>query len=102
VLRFVRIIVYESIKLSACRITLIFKCHFLYPCWSVFVVYFIHINCIRCGVWCQDVLHERVKLHKTWKDTEALLEKKKDEKTKLEEQQRTDRLAVVTREVSEV
>jgi len=48
------------------------------------------------------VLHERVKLHKTWKDSETLLEKKKDEQTKLEEQRKTDRLAVVTREVSEV
>ena len=66
-----------------------------------FIVYFVH-NCIRCGVWYQDVLHERVKLHKTWKDSETLLEKKKDEQTKLEEQRKTDRLAVVTREVSEV
>jgi len=53
-------------------------------------------------VLCQDVLHERVKLHKTWKDTETLLTKKREEKAKLEEQRKTDKLAVVTREISEV
>ena len=48
------------------------------------------------------MLHERVKLHKTWKDTETFLSKKKDEQTKLEEQRKTDKLAVVTREIAEV
>jgi len=51
---------------------------------------------------CQDVLRERVKLYKAWKDAEALLSKKRDECTKLEQQQKADRLAVVTQEISEV
>jgi len=52
-------------------------------------------------VW-QDVLHERVKLHRAWKDTEALLSRKRDERTKFEQQQKTDRLAAITQEISEV
>jgi len=48
------------------------------------------------------VFNERVKLHKAWKDTEAYLSKKKDEKTRHEQQQKTDKLATVTREISEV
>ena len=48
------------------------------------------------------MLHERVKLYKAWKDAEALLSKKKDERTKLEQQQKADRVAVVTHEISEV
>jgi len=48
------------------------------------------------------VFNERVKLHKMWKDTEASLAKKKDEQMRLDQQRKTDRLAVVTREISEV
>lgn len=48
------------------------------------------------------MFNERVKLHKTWKDTEASLAKKKDEQMKLEQQRKTDRLAIVTREIAEV
>lgn len=48
------------------------------------------------------MLHERVKLHKSWKDAEATLAKKRDERIKLEQQQKTDKLAGVTREISEV
>jgi len=48
------------------------------------------------------VLRERVKLYKAWKDAETLLSKKKDEYTKLEQQQKMDRIAVVTQEISEV
>lgn len=48
------------------------------------------------------MLHEHVKLYKAWKDAEVLLSKKKDERTKLEQQQKVDRLAVVTQEISEV
>jgi len=58
-------------------------------------------NYSRCDV-CQDVLNERIKLYKAWKDAETFLSKKKDERTKLEQQQKVDRLAVVTREISEV
>ena len=51
---------------------------------------------------CQDVLNERMKLYKVWKDVEVSLSKKKDEQTRLEQQRKTDKLAVVTREISEV
>ena len=43
-----------------------------------------------------------MKLHKAWKDTEASLAKKTDEQMKLDQQRKTDRLAIVTREISEL
>jgi len=66
------------------------------------IQYFIVYSVSEAATLWQDVMHERVKLHKTWKDTETLLMKKKDERTKLEEQRKIDKLAAVTREISEV
>ena len=48
------------------------------------------------------MFNERVKLYKAWKDTETSLSKKRDEQMKLEQQRKTDRVAIVTREISEV
>ena len=60
------------------------------------------VNCHRHSVVCQNVFNERVKLYKMWKDTEATLSKKKDEQSKLEQQRKMDKVAIVTREISEV
>jgi sorting nexin-1/2 len=50
----------------------------------------------------KEVLHERVKLHKLWKDAEAALAKKRDEHARLEQQRKVDKLVTVSQEITEL
>jgi hypothetical protein len=50
----------------------------------------------------QDVFHERVKLYKIWKDAEAALAKKREERTKFEQQNKADKITAASLEIAEV
>ncbi|KAK3610239.1 hypothetical protein CHS0354_022292 [Potamilus streckersoni] len=49
----------------------------------------------------KDVLHERVKVYKTWKDAEATLTKKRETKVKLELSHKTDKISQAQQEITE-
>ena len=50
----------------------------------------------------QDVFHERVKIFKTWKETEANLGKKREQRAKLEQQRKLEKVPVIAHEITEV
>ena len=50
----------------------------------------------------QDAFNERVKCWKTWKDSEATLEKKREAKVRLELAHKMDKVAGAEREIKEV
>ncbi|BFZ01905.1 hypothetical protein BsWGS_04944 [Bradybaena similaris] len=49
----------------------------------------------------KDVFYERIKTYKTWKDTETTLSKKRDNKAKLEAQNKMDKISQAQAEVTE-
>jgi len=50
----------------------------------------------------QEVLHERVKTYKNWKDAEATLTKKREAKAKLELAHKTDKISQANQEITDV
>ena len=50
----------------------------------------------------QEVFHERVKTYKTWKEAEATLTKKRENKVKLEIARKMDKIPQADDEISEV
>lgn len=50
----------------------------------------------------KDVFHERIKTYKLWKDAEATLGKKRENKAKLEMQNKTDKISQAKAEIEEV
>jgi len=50
----------------------------------------------------QEVLHERVKMYKMWKDEEVALNKKREMKVKFELAHKPDKVSAVTHEITEV
>ncbi|XP_052795277.1 sorting nexin-2-like [Mya arenaria] len=49
----------------------------------------------------KEVLHERVKTYKTWKDAEATLTKKREVKAKLELAHKTDKISAANQEITD-
>ncbi|BFY97232.1 hypothetical protein BsWGS_00271 [Bradybaena similaris] len=49
----------------------------------------------------KDVFHERIKIYKMWKDAEATLGKKRENKTKLEMQNKMDKISQAQAEITE-
>lgn len=54
------------------------------------------------GFFFQEVFHERVKTYKTWKEAEATLTKKRENKVKLEIARKMDKIPQADDEISEV
>jgi sorting nexin-1/2 len=50
----------------------------------------------------QEVLHERVKAYRNWKEAETMLGKKREAKAKFELLNKTDKVAQAKQEVTEV
>jgi sorting nexin-1/2 len=53
-------------------------------------------------LYSQEVLHERVKTYKNWKDAEATLTKKREVKVKLELAHKTDKISQAQQEITDV
>ena len=60
------------------------------------------LNCTCSCAYLQEVLHERVKTYKNWKDAEAMLTKKRETKAKLELAHKTDKISQAEHEITEV
>lgn len=58
------------------------------------------VPAIFCAL--QEVLHERVKAYKNWKDAEATLTKKREAKAKLELAHKTDKISQAQQEITDV
>ena len=48
------------------------------------------------------MLHERTKSYKTWKDAEAMLGRKRENRTKFSMQNKHEKVALADREIAEV
>ena len=55
-----------------------------------------------CSFYWQEILHERVKTYKGWKEAEATLTKKRENKAKLELAHKTDKISQAEHEITDV